>query len=190
VASLTLNGAPVAVKDDGTWSAEVALHEGDNPLTAVVTDHDGGTATATGTVKYTKPVVSPVILPAFTLGKVTFVKNAFKVPVSCTAAAGASCKGTVKALARVRVKVKSRKRGSKARTRLKTITLASATVTVPAGQKKVVTLKLTRAARGQLQRSKRLRATIVVTQTVAGKLTTRSAHLTITAPKAKKARHH
>jgi hypothetical protein len=46
VAALTVNGTPVAIAPDGTWTAAVALTPGANTITAAATDHLGNTGTA------------------------------------------------------------------------------------------------------------------------------------------------
>jgi hypothetical protein len=46
VKSLTINGAPAVVGDDGKWSQTVLLNEGENTITAVATDNAGQSSQA------------------------------------------------------------------------------------------------------------------------------------------------
>jgi hypothetical protein len=52
VASVSVNGTAATLQPDGTWSAALTLAEGPNLITAVATDLDGHTATATVTVTF------------------------------------------------------------------------------------------------------------------------------------------
>jgi hypothetical protein len=62
VASLTVNGAPVTVAADGSWSAPVPLNAGANTIIAVVADAAGNTDTAKRSVTYAKPSSPPVVI--------------------------------------------------------------------------------------------------------------------------------
>jgi hypothetical protein len=53
--SLLVNGQPVALRADGSWSASMQLAPGVNPLSATVTDHAGDGASANGSVTVDDP---------------------------------------------------------------------------------------------------------------------------------------
>jgi Glucodextranase, domain B/PASTA domain len=55
IASLSVDGQPVAVAPDGRWDAEVALSPGPNTITALATDQAGATVESQVTVVYTPP---------------------------------------------------------------------------------------------------------------------------------------
>ena len=95
VKSVTLNGATATVSA-GDWSATVPLTYGANTLTATMTTTDGGTATASVTVTYVSPDVTPpdVTQPHVTLVSKRFNGRAVLVKLAC-AASGSSCRGTV-----------------------------------------------------------------------------------------------
>ena len=63
--TVTVNGAPVSVAPDGTFSSSVTLAEGTNTITIVATDNSPSrnTASVTRIVTYTPPLV-PDLLPA------------------------------------------------------------------------------------------------------------------------------
>jgi Glucodextranase, domain B len=58
LSSLTVDGSPVTVAANGTWSTTIPLAKGANTITAVATNVFGNTAQAQSTVTYT-PVVAP-----------------------------------------------------------------------------------------------------------------------------------
>ncbi len=85
LASFTVNGAPVAVAADGTWSLPVTLALGANRFTAVATDKAGQTATAAITVTY-KDTIAPSLLG------LKLSRTKFRVSSKATAVAAAARK--------------------------------------------------------------------------------------------------
>jgi hypothetical protein len=74
IRSLTVNGQPVAVATDGSWSFSLTLTPGSNTITAVATNNGGASTTVQRTVTYAPPVPpkSPPELTAFNLSPSAF----------------------------------------------------------------------------------------------------------------------
>ncbi|MGH2928708.1 MAG: hypothetical protein ACRDL8_10950, partial [Solirubrobacteraceae bacterium] len=89
---------------------------------------------------------------------------------SC-AAEGVSCTVTLRVTAKERV---TRGRGRHRKTRTKTVVIASQTATIAAGRRRTVKVSLNRAGRALLAKARRLRGTLRITQTVAGRTMTLS----------------
>lgn len=81
LASVTVNGAKVTVNQDGTFTTNVALNEGDNTITVVATDSLGKATTVTRTVTLdsTVPVITDVVTEPLTVDSGKTFKITFKV---------------------------------------------------------------------------------------------------------------
>lgn len=79
--SVTVNGAKVTVNQDGTFTTNVALNEGDNTITVVATDSLGKATTVTRTVTLdsTVPVITDVVTEPLTVDSGKTFKITFKV---------------------------------------------------------------------------------------------------------------
>jgi glucodextranase-like protein len=80
IRSLTVNGQPVAVASDGSWSLPLTLTPGANTITAVATNNGGASTTVQRTVTYTQPPAPPpptAVPPsnAFTIASVAVKAN-------------------------------------------------------------------------------------------------------------------
>jgi hypothetical protein len=103
VASVTVNGVPAVVAQDGSYLANVPLARGANTLTVVATDTAGQTGTATRAVTYTEPARTRVA-PAGVTRKLTPARDrkaafrfrvAGRVVVPQGTSAGEACNGTM-----------------------------------------------------------------------------------------------
>ena len=166
VTSVAVNGAAATVAADGTWSAPLTLIAGANPVSAVVTDGDGETATAAASVTFT-PTLGPVASAAVAAfgAKPVFKKGVLTLNLGCQGQPGQVCSigvlltsGVVKAAAKGKAKV---------------VTLLKKTVQVPAGAVHPVKLKLSRAALKRIPKGRALTAKLALSQAVAGKATTK-----------------
>jgi hypothetical protein len=90
VASLTLNGASIALAADGTFSVPATVTLGQNTLTAVAKDHAGNSATATAAVTYVDNVAPAV--SGFTATPSTFRVGSSATPVTSRAKKGTTFK--------------------------------------------------------------------------------------------------
>lgn len=81
LASVTVNGSKVTVADDGSFSLDVALNEGDNTITVVATDSLGKNTTVTRhvTLDSTVPVITDVVTTPTTVDSGKTFKITFKV---------------------------------------------------------------------------------------------------------------
>jgi hypothetical protein len=157
--SLLVNGQPVALRADGSWSASMQLAPGVNPLSATVTDHAGDGASANGSVTFTPgPSQSTILTGAVRKG----VLNA---RLRCQTLPGASCAGRLKLTARV-TRVKRTKRGRRNST--KTVTLATRAFSIRNGEGSAKPVRLGRTTRKIVRRYRIRRATLTLTQTVGG----------------------
>lgn len=79
--SVTVNGTKVTVNQDGAFSTDVALNEGDNKITVVATDSLGKATTVTRTVTLdsTVPVITDVVTEPLTVDSGKTFKITFKV---------------------------------------------------------------------------------------------------------------
>jgi hypothetical protein len=143
VTSLTVNGhaAPVVA---GKWSVVLSLHTGANTITAVAQDAAGNQSTASSSVTYAPPPVATTV----TVGKISAHRSVARAVLTCHAAAGTSCRGTVTLTKRV---------GHR------TVTVGKASYKLTNGQKKTITVKLNRTGRALLRASARHRLTVRVT---------------------------
>jgi hypothetical protein len=96
IKSLVVGGQAVPVASDGTWSAQVPLSSGSNPVTAVATDGAGATTQAQVTVVYQPPASPPPPPPVVAKCHVPRVKG-MKLRAAEKALSNAHCKvGKVK----------------------------------------------------------------------------------------------
>lgn len=81
LSSVTVNGTKVTVGQDGTFSTDVAINEGDNTITIVATDSLGKATTVTRTVTLdsTIPVITDVVTTPLTVDSGKTFKITFKV---------------------------------------------------------------------------------------------------------------
>jgi Glucodextranase, domain B len=81
IKSLTVNGQPVVVASDGSWSFPLTLAPGSNTITVVATNNGGASTTVQRTVTYTQPPPPPppptAVPPsnAFTIASVAVKAN-------------------------------------------------------------------------------------------------------------------
>jgi hypothetical protein len=62
VTGVTVNGQAATLNPDGTWSKALTLNQGANTITAVASDADGNTGSATSQVTFTPPPPPPVVV--------------------------------------------------------------------------------------------------------------------------------
>lgn len=157
--SLVVNGQPVALRSDGSWSATMQLAPGANQISATVTDHAGDSASASGSVTFTPGPSQSTILS----GAVR--KGVLNVRLRCQTLPGASCAGRLKLTARV-TRVKRTKRGRRNST--KTVTLATRAFSLRNGEGSARPVRLGRTTRKIVRRYRIKRAALTLTQTVGG----------------------
>ena len=104
------------------------------------------------------PTPPPPVKTKLTVGKVKVKRNAATVPLSCTGAAKAICKGTITGTIRV-----------KRRHRRVTETVASAKFSIKAGAKKTIKVTLNRKGRHALAGSASHKLRVTLTVRLAGK---------------------
>ncbi len=126
VRSLLVNGAAVTPGADGTWSANVQLVPGANPVSATVTDNSGDSAAAAGSITFTPGPSQSALLK----GRVR--KGVLSATVRCQTLPGATCSGRLKLTARV-TRVKRTRHGRRRST--KTVTLAKRSFKLAAGDR-------------------------------------------------------
>lgn len=200
ITSLTVDGQPVSVAADGSWSVPVVLAAGANQITAVASDADGLTTTRQLTVTYAPPVQgsppppssssspaspsSPSPTAKLSLrGRPAAVAQGVRVRLAC---AGATCAGsarlTVTELVRSRDgKLVGLAGPTRSGIRRKTIAVGGITFTVRPGHTAVLTVRLNPAGRKLLARFARLPVTLSITS--GKRITIATARLTVKAPK-------
>jgi hypothetical protein len=189
LASLTVNGAAVAVSSSGTWSTSVALKAGANTITATATDQAGLTSSATVTITYLAPPPKPVPATASQIGSASGAKAQATVTLACHGIAGTSCRIHVELTTIERLRHGRLVAVVAVKTHSKQVTIAGITIVIPAGQQIKVSLKLNATGRRLLARFGKLPAHLTAT------LESEAAHHTIVAqnltikPKPKKHRH-
>ena len=171
VASLTVNGAPVTVAADGSWSAQVPLSAGANTVTAVASDAAGNSDSARRSVTYTQPSSSGGVF--VTNGSKPKVKRRGRKFVLDTGLV-VHCPPGLDACTTI----------GRANARKPRLTFARRTVTTGPGKAQRIVLALTAKGVKALRRSRRLAIRISLATrpgTGAATLTTRSA--TVRRPK-------
>jgi len=140
VAKLTINGQPVAVGGDGSFSAVVALGTGSNRVDVVATDATGLTGTASIDVTRTAPVILPTPTPqpeAVQWCVMPRVKKGSTVKAARAALKEAGCKAARKTKSKRSSKVKKGRVLSLTHRAGDHVPLAEAVgITVSAGRKK------------------------------------------------------
>jgi hypothetical protein len=169
ISSLTVNGQPVPVAADGSFSAPVSLTPGPNTITATATDGAGNQGHASVTVNYRPVTNAPQRPPAAspTLAPIGGLNTSGSVGFSlvCRAAAGAVCHvfarlTTFEKLLGTRITAVSataRKRHSRL------VIIGSRSASVPAGRSVAVTVPLNGTGRRLLAQFKRLPAMLKIT---------------------------
>jgi len=153
LASLSVNGAAVAVGAGGAWTTSVPLKVGANAITANATDQAGLTSSASVAVTYAPPAPPPPpVATASQIGNTSAAKGQVKFTLACHGVAGTSCKVHV-----TLTTVEKTRHGhligiQAAKTKSTKVTVASLTVVIPAGQRVTITLKLNATGRKLLKR--------------------------------------
>jgi hypothetical protein len=156
--SLTVNGQPVAVATDGSWSKPLTLAAGPNTITALATDADGLTSSRHISVTYTPPSSLPRLS---SLGKLRARFDGVSITLSCTSA---PCKGRATLTTTELIRSPGNKivRLSKQRLKRRTVVIGRTSFSIASGARKAVKVKLNSKGRKLLGRFKRLPAKLTV----------------------------
>lgn len=162
IASVTVNGVAATVASDGTWSAPLTLAKGANPITATIIDANGDTASASTTVTFDAVGAAAAAKAAAASfgGKATFKGGTLTVTVGCTGTPGQACS--------VGLLLATQGATSAAKKKARTTTLVRRTLLVPAGAPRAFKVKLPKSALKRLPRKGALKATLTLSQTLAG----------------------
>jgi hypothetical protein len=188
IASLTLNGAPVAVGSGGAWSANPTLSVGANTITLVATDSAGKTTSKSITVTYTPPVPAPAPAKATQVGAASGANGKVSFTLACTGAAGTTCHVQV-ALTTIEKTHGKKITGVTAKTKSKKVTVATLNVTIKAGSRVKLTIGLNATGRKLLAHFHKLPVHLSAILTGASKSTIVAQNLTIKPAHKKKKKH-
>jgi hypothetical protein len=188
LSSLTVNGAPVSVAGDGSWSRALTLTTGANTITAVATNSDGLTTQRQITVNYALPAAAAHLALS---GGLHLLTGGVRFTLGCTAA---PCSGQAALTATERLRGKSLVGVSAAKSRKpklhrKTVAVGRVVFAIRAGESRAVTVSLNKTGKKLLKKFGKLPARLKITLTQPGghPLVIKNAKLTF---KPAKKKHH